>query len=183
MKKRRRGKLVAKLLLRHLDIWILRHRLTRNDGQLSVVVRQAHHPELSRRRVPSFKFRVSGFGFAPMSFPRVSVSPCLAGLWIPWVLAMSENEVDGRLLWLSNQFTCAGRPSPRSTTKTVSTGYYPPLNDITQFPFINMVWSTVVHRNVKRQVEITVVESPVPTDADLVAAHESWNSSRVKGIG
>jgi len=95
---------------------------------------------------------------------------------------MNENEADGRLLWFSNQYTSAGGPFTRSTPKAVIPGHDPPLDYLTQVPFVDMIRSAMVHHHLKRQVEIAIVESPIPADADLAPAHESGHGCRVEGI-
>ncbi len=41
----------------------------------------------------------------------------------------------------------------------------------------------MVHDKVQGQVEIAVVQGPVPPDADLAAAHESRDGDRVERVG
>ncbi len=42
-------------------------------------------------------------------------------------------------------------------------------------------WGSVVHRPADGEVEIAVVEGPVPVDADLMAAHQMRQGQRIEG--
>ena len=98
-------------------------------------------------------------------------------------LAMRENEAGGRLLWFSNQLAGAGGPLTRSTTKAVRASYDPSTHNILDVPLVYVVRGPMFHDHVKRQVEIAIVQRPIPADTDLVATHKSRYSFRVKRIG
>jgi hypothetical protein len=47
---------------------------------------------------------------------------------------------------------------------------------------LDVVWRPVVHRKAEGQVEVAVIERPIPTDADLMAAHKPRYGLLVKGF-
>ena len=44
-----------------------------------------------------------------------------------------------------------------------------------------MTWSPVVNRKAKGQIEITIIKGPVPSHADLSAAHQALHGLRIEG--
>ena len=47
---------------------------------------------------------------------------------------------------------------------------------------LDVIRRPVVHRKAKGQVEVAVIERPIPTDADLMAAHQPRHGLLVKGL-
>ena len=82
----------------------------------------------------------------------------------------------------SCQGPAAGGPGPGGAGEAVFSGDDPAFHEIRWPEGLDVIRRPVVHRKAEGQVEIAVIEGPIPTDADLMAAHQPGYGLLVKGL-
>ena len=76
----------------------------------------------------------------------------------------------------------AGRPGPGGAGEAMFSGNDPAFHQIRWPEGLDVIRRPVVHRKAEGQVEVAVIERPIPTHADLMATHKPRYGLLVKGL-
>jgi hypothetical protein len=82
----------------------------------------------------------------------------------------------------SYQRSATGRPGSGGASKAMFSGNHPAHSQIQRSERSYVVWSSVIHGKGKRQVEVAVIKSAIPSHANLMATHQSRDRPWVEGF-